>query len=602
VRRSGQRLGKKSMELQAATRDAAVATRRVVVRSPYRWRWLAFCAVLACAAMDLLDSTVINTAAPSIRADLSGSYAELQWMSAAYTMALAVVLLIGGRLGDMFGRRRMLLIGAAGFTLASMICAVATTSAMLIFARALQGAFGAVMLPQGFGLIRDLFAPAERKRAWTVFGPVMSLSAVLGPIVAGTLIHADLLGSGWRMIFLINVPIGGFALALGASFLPAPPVPAPPVAAPSDPPVPSARLDPLGVVLAAAGTFMLIFPLVQGRELGWPWWTVAVLAGSVPVLAGFGWHQLRQQRSGVTPLIETSMFGRRSYASGLVFAVVFSAAVGGTLLTLSVFLQVGLGYTPLRAGLTSMPWALGAMAGSGASGALMARLGRRLLQLGLTGMGAGLIALYAVLGYAGTSIGSADFAAPLLIGGIGMGMIFAPMFDIVLRDVADQEVGSASSVLQAVQQLGASLGVAVIGTAFFGLLGLRAPHNFEAFAAPRLRAELTAAAVPAASRSRVIAGVRACVQDSEGESNPDIRPASCRIPGLVAIPTAAQSTATRSGMDRAMAAAGRDTHRRDSLAAARTTVLITLILIVLAFGIGFMLPASAPAATGGPTS
>ncbi len=532
--------------------------------------------------MDGLDSTVTATAAPAIRADLSGSYAELQWMTAAFTMALAVVLLMGGRLGDMFGRRRMLLIGVGGFVLASMTCAMAATPAMLILARAAQGAFGAMMAPQTFGLIRDLFPPADMKKAWTVLGPAIGLSAAAGPVVAGALIHADLLGSGWRMIFLINVPIGGFALAVAARFLPS-----------SSRAARRGRLDPLGVVLAAAGTFMLVFPLVQGRELGWPWWMAALAAGSVPVLALFAWHQIRQERSGVTPLIEMSVFGRRSYASGVAFAMVFSGAIGGTLLTLGVFMQVGLGYTPLRAGLTSMPWALGAMAGSGASGALAARLGRRILHIGLIGMGAGLTLLYTVLEHAGTSMGSADFIAPLFAFGIGMGIVFSPLFDIILGDVADSEVGSASSVLQAIQQVGMSLGVAVIGTAFFALSGMRAQHNFDTFAGPRLRAALASAVVPAAPRDQVIAGVRACIRDMEGENNPDIAPASCAIPRHFSFP----------GASRAIAAAGQGTHKRDYLDAAEATTLIAVSLTALAFALGFLLPAKAHAhAKSGPTS
>lgn len=550
--------------------------------APYRWRWLAFSAVLASSVMDLLDSTVINTAAPAIRADLGGSYATLQWMAAGYTMALAVMLLIGGRLGDMYGRRRMLLIGVAGFTVASMACAAAVSPSMLVLSRVLQGAFGAVMLPQGFGLIRDLFPPEEMKKAWTAFGPVMGLSAVLGPIIGGTLIHADLFGTGWRMIFLVNAPIGAFSVLVAARFLPAVP-----------PAVRSARLDVPGILLAATGTFMLIFPLVQGRELGWPGWTRALLAGAVPVIALFAWYQVRRKRSGATPLVEPGVFARRSYGSGVLFAIVFTGAMGGTLLTLGVFMQVGLFYSPLRAGLTTAPWALGAMVGSAASGALMARLGRRLLHIGLAGMATGLAGLFVVLQHTGTGVSSADFVAPLLVGGAGMGMIFVPMFDIILGDVADHEVGSATSTLQAVQQLGMSLGIAVIGTLFFGLIGAQAHHTFDATAAPRLRAELTAAGVPAAAQPQVIAAVRACVADRENEKDPDTVPASCRATAPAAARgTGASATATAlpPAAVRALASAGTDTHRRDSLGAAKTTALVTIGLIALAFALGFLLP------------
>jgi EmrB/QacA subfamily drug resistance transporter len=470
------------MESSTATRDVAlVAGSRTLARHPRRW--LAFSGVLAAVIMDLLDSTVTNTAAPAIRADLHGSYPDLQWVTAAYTMALAVALPVGGRLGDMLGRQRTLVVGVGGFTLASAACAAAPTPVMLILARTAQGAFGALIMPQTFGLIGDLFPAAEaKKRAWTVLGPVMGLGAVAGPIVAGVLIRADLLGTGWRMIFLINLPIGVFALVTVARFLPA-----------DRPPGPCGRLDPVSVALAAAGTFMLIFPLVQGRELGWPLWTIALLAGSLPVLALLGRRLYRQtngssrsrrQRPELTPLIEVALFRSRSYVGGLAFAVVFSAAVGGTFLTLNVFMQVGLGYTPLQAGLASMPWALGAMIGSGLSGALMARLGRLLLHLGLAGMGTGLVILDLTLARAGTGLSAFSLIAPLLVFGAGMGAIFSPMMDIILGDVAGPALGSAASVLAASQQLGLSLGVAVLGTAFFELVAARAGPIADVLAAP----------------------------------------------------------------------------------------------------------------------
>ena len=193
-----------------------------------RKRWLAFSAVITASVMDLLDSTVMNVAAPAIRADLGGSYASLQWMAAEYTMALAVLLLVGGRLGDLVGRKRALLIGVAGFTVTSFLCGLAVSSEMLIAARVAQGAFAAIMLPQGFGLARDLFEPGERAKAFGFFGPVMGLSAVIGPIVGGTLLDADLLGTGWRAIFLVNIPVGIFTFAVAAKYLPNTPAHWPP--------------------------------------------------------------------------------------------------------------------------------------------------------------------------------------------------------------------------------------------------------------------------------------------------------------------------------------------------------------------------------------
>jgi EmrB/QacA subfamily drug resistance transporter len=445
-----------------------------------RWRWLAFSAALAAMMMDLLDATIASVAGPVIQADLGGSYADLQWIAAAYTLAMAVGLLTGGRLGDMFGRKRMLLVGVTGFTIASVACAAAPSIEALIAGRVLQGGLGAVMVPQVFGLIRDLFAPHEMGKAWGILGPVSGLSAVLGPIVAGLLIDADLLGSGWRMIFLVNVPVGAFVLIAGAKYLPA-------VA----PATRSRRLDLVGVALAAAGTLMLVYPLVQGRELDWPLWVLALLAGSLPVLALFARHQVRRQRAGAAPLVEPSVFANRAYVSGVAFAVVFLGAMGGMMLTLTVVLQAGLGYSPIEASLASAPYALGGFAGSAFGGAMMHKLGRRILHAGLVLKAAGFAVLGLVFQSAGADIGSWDFAAPLLVSGIGMGMVFVPLFDIVLAGVADHEVGSAAGVLQAMQQLGMSLGVAVVGTVFFGLLGRYADRTLDFVSAAETTALIT---------------------------------------------------------------------------------------------------------------
>jgi EmrB/QacA subfamily drug resistance transporter len=438
--------------------------------------WIAFSAALAAAMMDLLDATIATVAGPVMQADLGGSYADLQWITAAYTLAMAVGLLTGGRLGDMFGRKRMLLIGAGGFTIASVLCAAAPSAEMLIGSRALQGALGAVMLPQVFGLIRDLFPPDQMGKAWAILGPVSGLSAVLGPIVAGLLIDADIAGTGWRSIFLVNVPVGAFVLIVGARFLPA--------VAPAER---SRRLDVTGMSLAGAGAVLLVYPLVQGRELGWPLWVVAMMVASVPVLGAFARHQVRRKRLGAATLVEPSVFRNRSYVSGAGFAMVFLGSMGGLTLALTGLMQIGLGYSAIEASLTSAPYALGGFVGSAIGGMTMAKLGRSVLHAGLAIKAVGVVALYVVLELAGTGVGHLHFTAPLLIAGIGMGMVFVPLFDIILAGVADHEVGSASGILQALQQLGMSLGVAGLGTLFFGLVGSQAvAGDFVAAAEPTI--------------------------------------------------------------------------------------------------------------------
>lgn len=428
------------------------------VKEKHGWRWVAFSAALAAMVLDRLDATIVNVAAPSIQASLGGTFADLQWTAAAYTLAMAVTLLVGGRLGDMFGRKRVLLLGVAGFTLASVLCALSTSQGMLIGFRALQGVFAAAMLPQVFGLVRDIFPPSLQRTAWVVLGPVIGLATVAGPIVGGAIISLDVFGTGWRMVFLINLPVGAAVLLIGGWLIPK-----------SEPSIGSKRLDLLGVLLAGAGMFLLVRPLVQGSTPA----DRLMLLGAVPLLALFAWTQIRRDRAGKSPLVEPGPFRRRSFLSGIVFALSFLMALGGFVLTFSVFVQLGLSYSPLQASVATLPWAAGAFIGSTISAALAFRMGRNVIHLGLALMGGGLLWLTTAIQ---PGAGAWDFALPLLVGGTGMGMVFVPMFDIILGGLANHEMGSASAVLKAVQQLGMALGVAVIGSVFFGLLGVPADY------------------------------------------------------------------------------------------------------------------------------
>jgi EmrB/QacA subfamily drug resistance transporter len=421
-------------------------------------RWLGLTAILAATLMDLLDSTIVNIAAPTIHRSLGGSTASLQWIAAAYTLALAAGLLVGGRLGDLFGRRRMLLGSAVGFTAASLACASAWSPESLIAARVVQGLLAAMMVPQTFGLIRDLFPGRETGKAFAVFGPAIGLSTILGPVVAGLLINANVFGTGWRSVFLINLPLGVFAVLAGRRSLPS----APPSAG-------SRRLDLVGALLGAAAMSMLVYPLIQGRELGWPVWCFALLAGCVPVFALFA---LRQGRlAGRGALIDLGVFANRSYTSGLVFILSFFGVVVGFSLAVGLFLQLGLGYTPMHASLTMVSLAAGAFVGSALSSTVGAAFGRRILHAGLALMAVGMIGFYLVLDHSGGAVAGWHLAGPLAVYGLGMGAIFVPLFDLVLGDVRDHQLGSASGVLEAVQQLGASLGIAVLSTVFFNAFG-----------------------------------------------------------------------------------------------------------------------------------
>ncbi|GAA2583757.1 hypothetical protein GCM10010399_12070 [Dactylosporangium fulvum] len=424
---------------------------------PYRWRWAVLAVVLAAEVMDLLDATIIAIAGPSIRAELGGGTAFLQWLAAGYTLAFADGLVTGGRLGDIFGRRRMFLAGAAGFTLMSLLCAIAPGPGTLVAFRVLQGLAGAVLIPQGLGLIKAAFPPDKLGAAFGAFGPVMGLSAVCGPILAGFLVDADLFGTGWRMIFLINLPVGVAVVAGAALILPR--------GTERDR---SLRLDLPGTALLSVGLILLLFPLVQGRELGWPWWAWASMAASFPALWVFQRYELRRHRSGRSPLVEPSLLAKRRFNAGLLVGLIFFAGLMGLTLILSVHLQLGLGFSPLRAGLTQSPWAFGTALGAVTAHVLSARFGGRQLLVGGTAvLGAGVLALLATLTLTDGPVTSWRLVPALLVLGVGMGSSMAPYFDLVLAAVDEHEVGSASGTLTAAQQFGGALGVALLGTAYF---------------------------------------------------------------------------------------------------------------------------------------
>ncbi|HWH92455.1 MAG TPA: MFS transporter [Baekduia sp.] len=422
---------------------------------PYRLRWVVLAIVLVAEIMDLLDSTVITIAAPTVRTELGGGTATMQWWAAGYTLTFGVFMIIGGRLGDIYGRRRVFVVGMAGFTAASAACALAPSPDFLIAMRVLQGGFGALLIPQGLGMIKTVFPPKEMGGAFAAFGPVMGLAAVGGPILAGWLVSADLLGTGWRMIFLINVPLGVVGL-LGALRV-----------FPESRSPDRLKLDPLGVVLIAAASVCLIYPLVQGRELGWPVWTFVMIAGGVALVGAFA---VVERRGHGTPLIEPSLLRNRAFTSGLVVGIAFFSGFAGLLLVISVFLQNGLHFTPEHAGLTFMPTTLASAVAAGASFPLMAKFGRGVLQAGVVVICGSLIGLALIVGHHGLDTTTWTMVPALVPFGIGLGLVFGPLFNVILAGVDDREVGSASGTLNAVQQLGNAIGVAALATIFFSLI------------------------------------------------------------------------------------------------------------------------------------
>jgi EmrB/QacA subfamily drug resistance transporter len=426
--------------------------------SPYRWRWVVLAIVLAAEIMDLIDATITSIAAPSIVRDIGGGDTTMQWLAAAYTLAFAVGLITGGRLGDIYGRKRLFLIGATGFGAMSALCAVAWSPGSLVAFRALQGGFGALMIPQGLGMIKTLFPPKEMATAFGLWGPIMALSAIGGPILGGFLIDTDIAGLGWRTVFLINVPIAIAAVAAGVRFM---------VEARSPEKV---RLDLVGMGIVSVGMFALLFPLVEGREHGWPAWMFVLMGAAVLVLAGFVVYERSLERVGRSPLVVTSLFRKPAFSGGLLVGLGLFSGMTGLLFCVTLFFQLGRGFDPTATGVALIPLSIGLTIGASLAGAVLtAKFGRATLLGGLIVMAAGVLGIQLALHEAGADISAWALTPGMGVLGLGIGLMIAPFFDIVLAGVEDHEVGSASGTLNAVQQLGGSIGVAVLGTVFFSV-------------------------------------------------------------------------------------------------------------------------------------
>jgi EmrB/QacA subfamily drug resistance transporter len=419
--------------------------------------WLVLVVVIVAELMDLVDTSVANLAGPSIRADLGGGEITLQWVLSAYTAAFALGLVTSGRLGDLLGRRRLFLIGIAGFTAASLACGLAPDPGFLIVARVFQGLFGSVMIPQGMALIKIVFPPQHLRRALTPFGPIMGLAMVAGPILAGWLLHLDLFDSRWRSIFLINIPFGVLATVLARCVMPR--------YSGEDR---TARLDLVGVGLLTAGSGLLVVPLIQGRDLGWPVWTYVMMAAALVAFALF----VVSERRSSHPVITVSLFAKRSFVVGLLITGAFYAALTGFVLVTNLLLQSGLGWTPLRTGFALIPWALGTAVATLLSGAVLAeKLGRAGLRLGLAIAGLGLLGLLWTVAHRGAAITAWELAPALLVTGFGAGLLYIPLFDLILGDATPEEVGTGAGMLNAAQQFANAIGVAALGTVFFARVG-----------------------------------------------------------------------------------------------------------------------------------
>ncbi len=428
---------------------------------PSTKRAIATTVLMFAAFMDLLDVTIVNVALPAIRSDLDASPAHLEWVLGGYTLTFAVLLITGGRLGDIFGRQRIFVLGVAGFTLASLAACLSGNGETLVAARIVQGGFAALMVPQLLSTVQVMYAPKERANVFGIVGAVSGTAAVVGPLLGGWLITSDAFGVGWRSIFLINIPVGIVLIVLAIKYVP------------NTVSERATRLDLPGVVLATAGVFLLVFPLIEGREQGWPAWIWGMLAASVVVLAAFVANQRRTERLTQSSLLPMHLFGNRGFAAGILTQTAFSAAMAGFILTLVIYVQSGLGFSAIHSGLVLLPFSLGAFIGVGISAPFGLKLGKVIPFAGAICQAAGIWWVGQVVSSKGADFSGWDATPPMLLAGIGLGLLVVPLIDIALSTVSTDDAGAASGTYSTFQQLGSALGIAIIGAVFFHVVGDR---------------------------------------------------------------------------------------------------------------------------------
>ncbi|MCU1647810.1 MAG: transporter [Nocardia sp.] len=418
---------------------------------------IALAVLLTGELMNIVDDSVVLTAIPTLQQSLGAGPAAVQWVTAGYALTFALALITGGRLGDIYGRRKVFLLGTIGFTLASLLCGLAADPGMLIAARVLQGGAAAVMMPQVLATLHVTFAGENRSRAFGLFGAVLAMGSVVGPVLGGALTEADLFGLSWRPIFLINVPVGLAVIILGRKFI------TESTAAKAD------RLDLVGVGLSAIAMVLIVFPLTEGHAHGWPLWCFVMLAGGLLMLGVFLRHQ--QRRADKAPLVELSLFKVKQFSGGLSAQLMMGLLVGLFFMTWTLYLQRGLGMSALMAGLAFVLLAVGEFVGAMLATKTAGRFARRLPQTGT------LITLAAMTAYGlQISNGHKDptllaMTVPVLLLGFGLGMISGPIADLTLAKVPHERAGSASGLFNTALQLGYALGIALNGLVFFAVTG-----------------------------------------------------------------------------------------------------------------------------------
>jgi EmrB/QacA subfamily drug resistance transporter len=539
-----------------------------VALEPKRWRALAV--ILIASFMVLLDTSIVTNALATIQKDLGATYAEVQFVLTAYSVAYGMVLITGGRLGDLYGRKRLFLIGLVGFTLTSVLCGFAWTPLTLIVFRVLQGLTAGLMFPQVSSIIQVLFPVNERPRAFGLQGATIGLGVVAGPLLGGLLIGANLGGSLWRPIFLVNIPIGLLALVLAIRSVP-------------ESTSEQARgLDPIGVFLVSAGMFLLTYPIIQGREAGWPAWILALLVSSLPLLVGFVLYQRNRTARGKSVLMEPSLFADRSFAVGSIITFVFQSGVLSYFLAMALFLQAGMGFTPVGAALALVSYQITTAFASVLSARLSLRLGRNILLLGAVLLAIGVISSLLILGAVGKDFKGYELIPSLILGGFGFGCVVAPLQSIILAGVNPQFAGSASGVLSTIQQVGSAVGVAIIGVIFFGQLAAWA-NDASAKALPKLERLLEAIDLPANAIEGVSARFQTCFRERSGQSDPSLIPESCQS-------TRRLPAGMNQAVGVAIADAAGEARKQNFLRALQVSLSYQLLVYTLVFGLVFVLP------------
>ncbi|HEY7143147.1 MAG TPA: MFS transporter [Streptosporangiaceae bacterium] len=430
------------------------------VAPPARAPWTALVIMAAAAFMDLLDATIVQVALPSMQRHLHLGDAALQWVVSVYTLAFALLLITGARAGDRAGRRRCFLAGLAAFVAASAAAGAARSGGMLIAFRAVQGGAAAFMLPQVLTFVQAEFSEQAKGKAFAIYGMVLALAGAAGPLLGGILLSANIAGLGWRAIFLINVPVGAAAFAAGIRHIPASPADL------------SRQVSAPSVAVLTLALVAVFYPLIQGRDLGWPAWAFVMLGMSVPLLAGFALMQHRLARSGRPPMVDLALFRSPATSTGLAVALIFFGATSFFFI-LTLYLQSGLGYSPLRTGLSFIPFSAGIIAGSATAAPLGQRFGRAAAGAGTLAMTAALASMTALIGHYRTGLHAWQLAPSLTVAGIAFGIVSGTLAGIVLGQVPARLSAGASGVINTVIEFGSVLAIATAGGIFFAVLGPR---------------------------------------------------------------------------------------------------------------------------------